>query len=219
MQAETAAQKVINDFRRFLESKDLEIKRKATSYPKKVRFDVDYYYKLMEAGLLPEDSSTEIIEGELIEKMPIGKLHAGTVGKLTMIFAARLAENAIVWVQNPVRLNRRSEPQPDITLLRPRTDFYTQNHPTPEEVLLLIEVSDTTLDYDRETKIPLYAAAGIVEAWLVNLAENTIEVYTEPLGDVYQNVRVYQRGERIFGQSLLGFEVTVSDILGAESNE
>lgn len=216
MQTEVAAQKIIDDFRAFIESKDREIKRKNQSYPKKVRFDVDYYYKLMEAGLLPEDNSTEIIDGELIEKMPIGKLHAGIVGKLTMLLAAQVAGKAIVWVQNPVRLNRRSEPQPDVALLKLRADFYTENHPTPTDVLLLIEVSDTTLDYDRETKIPLYAAAEIAEVWLVNLTENQIEIYTEPQNGVYQNNAIIKRGETITSATISDLIVDASEILGDE---
>lgn len=216
MQTDTAAQKIINDFRDFLDSKDLEIKRKTQNHPKKVRFDVDYYYKLIEAGLLPEDSSTEIIDGELIKKIPIGKLHASIVGKLTMLLAARIANEAIVWVQNPLRLNSRNEPQPDVALLKPRSDFYAKNHPTPDDVFLLIEVSDTTLDYDRETKIPLYAESQIAEVWLINLAKKTIEVYSNPESGAYQSIQILNCGEILTAATLSGLALNVDDILGAD---
>ena len=212
-------EKLINDFRAFIELKELEVKRRKANYPKKVRFKVDYYYKLMRMGLLPEDKRTEIIDGELIEIRAIGSRHASVVKKLNNILGRHFGETAIVSVQDPVRLNDWNEPQPDIALLRPRADFYAESHPTPTDVLLLIEVSDSTLDYDREIKIPLYAESSIPELWLVNLPENTIEVYTQPENGSFQNIEIRRRGETLQARTIENLSLAVNDILGAQITE
>ncbi len=136
------------------------------------RFTAEEYHRMGEAGLFGEDDRVELIEGEIIEMTPIGSRHAGTVKRL------------------PLRLGRRSEPQPDIALLRPRDDFYATGHPAAADVLLLIEVAEASLRYDREVKIPLYARHGIPAVWLVDLAGRELTAHQEPAGDGYQQTRV-----------------------------
>lgn len=177
-------------------------------------FTVDEYYRMAEAGILNEDDRVELIEGEIIKMSPIGSPHSGCVNRLNGLFSQRLANRAILSVQNPVRLNERTEPQPDIALLIPRTDFYSQRHPQPQEVLLIIEVSDTTIEYDREVKIPLYAAAGIIEVWIVSLAEELIEVYRQALANSYAEVRQFRRGENVSPLSFSDVVLSVDDVLG-----
>ena len=177
-------------------------------------FTVDEYYRMAEAGILSEDDRVELIAGEIIKMSPIGSPHSGCVNRLNRLFSARLGDRTILSIQNPVRLNERTEPQPDIALLIPRTDFYSQRHPQAEEVLLIIEVSDTTIEYDREVEIPLYAAAGIVEVWIVSLAEELIEVYRQPLANNYAEVRQFRRGENVAPLSFSDVVLSVNEVLG-----
>ncbi len=135
------------------------------------RFTVEDYHKMAEVDILGEDDRVELIDGEIIEMAPIGRLHAVCVVRLTDLFGETLRRRAIVWAQNPIGLGERSEPQPDLALLRWRPNFYADADPRPEDVLLIIEVADTSLAYDRDIKVPLYARAGIPEVWLVDLNE------------------------------------------------
>lgn len=138
------------------------------------------FHRMVEAGVLDEETRVELIEGEMVVMSPIGSRHSGVVNQLAAIFFERLQRRAIVSVQNAVHLNDQSEPQPDLALLRPRADYYKRSQPTPEEILLLVEVADTSLDYDREVKLPLYSRAGIPEVWIVNLVDGWLEVYRDP---------------------------------------
>jgi Uma2 family endonuclease len=153
------------------------------------KFSIEDYHRMGETGVLPPDSRVELIEGEVIQMAPIGSLHAGTVSLLTRFFNRNLGEAAVVFTQNPVRLMPNSEPQPDVMLLKPRADDYRDSLPTPAEVLLLIEVSDTTVDDDRRVKVPMYAHHGIPEVWLVDLRAEVLEVYTAPGPQGYDRVR------------------------------
>jgi Uma2 family endonuclease len=153
------------------------------------RYTVGDYYRMAEAGILHEDSRVELIEGEVVDMPPIGSPHAGLVNKLSHLIRRGVGENAVVAVQNPVRLNDFSEPQPDIALLRPRPDFYTNAHPTPGDVLLIVEVADSSLEYDRRIKIPLYARHGIPEVWLVNVADRELIVHRQPMEGAYADIR------------------------------
>lgn len=168
----------------------------------KVRFSVDDYYKMTELGLLPEDVNTEIIEGELIKIMPIGSLHSGIVDDLSNFFVYKLYGKATVRVQNPVRLDKKNEPQPDIAILKPREDAYKSGHPQSGDVLLIVEVSETTLIYDRETKIPLYATAEIPEVWLINLKRKIVEIFTRPEKGNYRDIAVIQTGEIVQSKTI-----------------
>ena len=148
-------------------------------------FSVDDFHKLGEIGVLRDDDRVELVEGVLIDMAPIGSGHASLVNRLTNRLAAALSGHAIVSTQNPVLLGASSEVQPDIALLRHRDDFYANAHPTPSDVLLVIEVADTSLPFDRNIKVPLYARHGIPEVWLVALQQRRIEVFRRPTGAGY----------------------------------
>ena len=144
----------------------------------KRRFTAHKFLRMGEAGILHEDDCVELIEGEILEIAAIGNRHLACVNRLTRLFIERLG-GAVV-VQNPVRISERSEPEPDVTLFRPRADFYAGKRPAPEDVLLLREVSDTTLGFDREVKLPLYARASIPEVWIVELVNERVRAYSRP---------------------------------------
>jgi Uma2 family endonuclease len=133
-----------------------------------------------EAGIFAPDDRVELIQGEIIDMSPIGSGHAGLVKHLIRLFTRALEDSIIVAVQDPVRLNDFSEPQPDLALLQYREDFYTKSHPRAEDVLLLVEVADTTLQYDTEIKLPLYARSGIPEVWLVDVEGREVVLYSHP---------------------------------------
>src|SRR3712207_6684546 len=158
---------------------------------KRRRFTVHDYHRMGEAGILHEDDRVELIEGELVEMTAIGTRHFSCVNRLTRMLVMNVGDDGIVSVQNPVRLNEYNEPQPDVTVIRPRD--YRESLPMPEDVLLLIEVSDTTLAYDRGVKLPLYARAGIREVWIVDLAHEVIERNTDPSGASYRRVEQSRR--------------------------
>lgn len=180
----------------------------------KKHFSIEDYYRMAAAGVLREDDRVELIEGEIIEMSPIGSRHAACVGRLTRLLGQRGGDRAIVWVQNPVEINDYSEPVPDVTLLKWRDDFYAQAKPVPDDVLLIVEVSDSTINYDRKVKTPLYARAGVPEMWLVNLPEELIEVYTRPADGAFQETRLVRRGESLSVASAGGLTVEAESILG-----
>lgn len=168
------------------------------------------------AGVLSENDRVELIEGEIVEMNPIGSRHAACVGRLTKILERQAGDHAIVWVQNPVQINDYSEPLPDVALLKPRDDFYAQANPQPADVLLIIEVADSSVEYDCVVKMPLYAQAGIPEMWLVNLPKDIIEIYTQPLGETYREIRLVKRGESLTAKTISSFALTmtVDSVLG-----
>jgi Uma2 family endonuclease len=180
----------------------------------KKQFNVEEYYRMAAAGILSEEDRVELIEGEIIKMNPIGSRHAACVGRLTRLLGQSGGDRIIVWVQNPVEINDYSEPVPDITLLRWRDDFYAHAKPVPEDVLLIVEVSDSTINYDRKVKAPLYAHAGVPEMWLVNLPEELIGVYTRPLNGAYQETRLVRRGGSITAASADGPTVEADAVLG-----
>jgi len=162
----------------------------ATDLYRRHRFTAEEYHRMGEAGLFGEDDRVELIEGEIVEMTPIGSRHAGTVIRLNRLLGQAVGDRAIVASQSPLRLGTTSEPQPDIALLRPRDDFYTTSHPGSGDVLLLIEVAEASLRYDREVKLPLYARHGIPAVWLVDLAGRELTAYEQPAGDGYRQTRV-----------------------------
>ena len=176
------------------------------------RFTVHDYHRMGEAGILHEDDRVELIEGEIVEMAAIGTRHFSCVNRLNRLLVMSVGDQAVVSVQNPVRLNEHTEPQPDVTVIRPRD--YRESLPEPEDVLLLIEVSDTTLAYDRGVKLPLYASAGIGEVWIVNLPAETIERYTEPSSNGYRRVEQARRGQTLAPTALPGLTPTVDEVLG-----
>lgn len=178
-------------------------------------FTVDEYHRMGEAGILREDDRVELIEGELITMTPIGSQHAACVDRLNHLLSRRLGRRYIVRVQNPIRLGEYSEPQPDLAILKPHSDFYAQAHPTAEDVLLVVEVAETSAGYDREVKIPLYARSSIAEVWLVDLTEGRVEVYRQPSPQWYQDVRTFRRGEVVVPLALPDLPLAVNDVLGS----
>jgi Uma2 family endonuclease len=179
------------------------------------RFTVEDYHRMAEAGILGEDDRVELIEGEIVEMPPIGSPHGGTVKALIHLFSRAVGDAALVAAQDPVRLSEISEPQPDVMLLRPRSDFYRDSHPTPADVLLLVEVADTSSAYDRSVKLPLYARVSIPEYWLVDLERSVLEVYRSPAGDRYAEVRELAPGGRLAAASLPDAQLDVGEILGS----
>ena len=177
-------------------------------------FNVTEYYRMAAAGVLSEDDRVELIEGEIIEMNPIGSRHAACVGRLTKFLERLAGDRVIVWVQNPVKVSDYSEPLPDVALLKPRDDFYAHANPQPTDVLLIIEVADSSVEYDREIKIPLYAEAGIPGVWLVNLPKEIIEMYTRPLDGTYQEICVVKRGETLEAQSVRNLTIDANVVLG-----
>ena len=182
--------------------------------PQRYYFNVDDYYRMADAGVFPIDARVELIEGEVVEMCPIGNRHAGCVNRLGTFLSRGVGGIAIVAVQNPVRLNDFSEPQPDIALLKPRADFYSNSHPTPADVLLIIEVADTSVDFDRRIKLPLYARAGIPETWLMLLPKDLIEVHSQPVNGKYQKVQRLKRGKALVSPTVSGLTFKVDDLLG-----
>ena len=179
------------------------------------RFTVDEYHRMGEAGILSEDDRVELLAGEIVTMSPIGPLHAGTVNRLTAFLSSRFGTQVIVGIQNPLLLRTEdSEPQPDVALLRPRADFYTRAHPEAHDVYLVIEVADTSVEKDRQVKFPIYARAGIPEAWLLDIVAARLEVHRHSTSDGYQDVRHFQRGQSVAPQAFPDVVLTVDDLLG-----
>jgi Uma2 family endonuclease len=174
----------------------------------------DEYERMGEAGIFPRDARLELIGGEIFEMSPIGSPHAACVKFLIGLFSRLFGGALIVSVQDPVRLNDFSEPQPDVALLRWRDDFYRGAHPTAADVLLVVEVADTTVITDRTIKVPLYARAGIPEMWLVNIPDGRVEVYSEPSGDSYLRADVFGRDAEARSHTIEGLFVSVIELLG-----
>jgi Uma2 family endonuclease len=139
----------------------------------------------------------ELLRGEVYQMSPIGPKHVHKVAQLDARLQETLRGKAVVLVQSPLRLSEDSEPEPDLMVLRPPLDRYREKLPAPEDVLLLVEVADTSLEFDREVKLPLYAEAGIPEVWLVNLKENLLEVYRDPRGGRYREIRLLSPEEEV----------------------
>lgn len=176
-------------------------------------FTVEEYERMVQADILAIAERVELLNGEIVETSSIGTRHAACVNRLNKLFLVQVGENALISVQNPIRLSDRSQPQPDLALLQPRSDFYATAHPQPQDILLIVEVADTSADYDRQVKIPLYANAGIIEVWLVDLVEQYLEVYRQPSANNYQHQQLH-RNQQIFIQALADLTISIDDILG-----
>lgn len=178
-------------------------------------FTVAEYYAMGRAGILSANDRVELLDGELIQMPPIGDWHNGKVNWLNHRLAPLgLAQRAIVQTQGPLRLDYRSEPQPDLMLLRFRADFYQSGKPTPADVLLLIEVSDTTAAYDQGLKLAAYARAGIPEVWLVSRNDRRITAATEPAGGAYTVIRHFAAGDAIAPRAFPDLALPVDGIIG-----
>lgn len=167
-----------------------------------------------ETGILLPDDRVELINGEVLEMSPIGRRHAACVDRLNQVFHDRLRGRAIVRVQSPIALGPRSEPQPDLALLRPRDDFYASHHPEVDDILLVIEVSESSLEYDREVKLPQYAIAGVPEVWLVDLAIGQIHICRDPIGGQYRRVEAIRHDTPVAVEALPDLRLTPREVLG-----
>jgi Uma2 family endonuclease len=179
------------------------------------RFTVDEYHRMGEAGVLHEDDRVELLDGEVVLMSPIGGPHTACVKRFTQLLVLRAHGQAIVSIQDPVELDELSEPQPDLALLRPRDDFYESAHPRPDDVLLAIEVGDSSVRFDREIKAPLYARAGVREVWLVDLPASEVSVCRRPGAEGYEDVVVKRRGDVLRPEALPDVTINVDEILGA----
>ncbi|WP_341733111.1 Uma2 family endonuclease [Microcoleus sp. EPA2] len=177
-------------------------------------FTVQEYHLMGEAGILGEDDRVELIEGEIVQMAAIGTRHASSVKRLIAVFSDLERRRAIIGAQDPIQLTERTEPQPDVVLLQPRADYYATAHPVPSEVLLLVEVSDSTVGFDRDVKVPNYARSGIQEVWLWDLDVNCLEVYRAPTANGYTSLKKFERGETVAPLAFPEFEVSVDFILG-----
>jgi Uma2 family endonuclease len=179
------------------------------------RFTVNDYYRMAEAGILTEDDRVELLDGEIVKMAPIGSRHAACVDRLNWLLKEKIQESVEgIRVQQPVRLSTEAEPQPDITIVRFREDFYELRHPGPDEIILLIEVADSSLDVDRGIKLPLYAKSGIPVVWIVDLKARTVEVATDPKEDGSGNRHVFKGKDLLILPFASPSVISVNDILG-----
>jgi len=177
------------------------------------RFSVEDYYRMAETGVLRSDARVELLDGRIIDMSPIGPFHGGLVNRLSRLFNRLSNGRWLVSAQNPLRVDDHSEPEPDVMLLQPTADDYTSRHPQPKDVFLLIEVADSTLEYDREEKLPVYGRAGIAEVWIVNLQDATIEVYREPHFTGYGNKTLLRAGHQAKPLAFPDAAVDVAELL------
>jgi Uma2 family endonuclease len=190
----------------------------AEASPTRHRFSVQDYYAMARAGILTEDDRVELLDGEVVVMTPIGSRHAVCVDRVTRLFFLRFDGRAAVRVQNPVRLSGNSEPQPDVALLELPLERYAAAHPSPPDVLLVVEVADTSLERDRALKLPLYARAGISDIWIVNLEEGEIEIYRTPSSAGYAEVQRLREGT-VTPLAFPGEAIGVEEILGPPRRE
>ena len=180
----------------------------------KRRFTVDEYLRMAELGILSAGERLELIEGEIIQMAAMGSPHAACVSRLTQLLTRGVGDRALVRVQCPIHLSDLSAPEPDLALVRPREDHYASAHPGADDVLLLIEVGETTVEFDRGAKAALYARAGIAEYWLVDLPASAIDVFREPGTEGYRDVRRYRAGDLLRPAALPALDVLVEAVLG-----
>ena len=178
------------------------------------RFTVDDYVRMVETGILTEDDRVELLDGEIVEMTPAGPRHAAVVARLQHRLTQHAGSRVVVWVQSPIQLRPRNTPEPDVAVLRPRADFYDGALPAAADVLLVIEVADSTLITDRNRKIPAYAEAGIPGAWIVNLVANHIQVFRDPAGRTYRTVTEVAPGAVVSALALPDLTLPVEEILG-----
>jgi Uma2 family endonuclease len=182
-------------------------------FPQKHLTDLNEWHRLGEAGIFPPESRMELINGEILHMAPIGFNHAGHTRRLNALFSFLLADKAIVSIQSPIQLGDLSEPEPDFVLLRPEASFYSTRHPKADDVLLLIEVSDSTLRFDRTQKLRLYATFNIPEYWIINLIDDCLEVYRQPQDGDYLDKSTLGKTDSLNLVALPEIKISVADIL------
>jgi Uma2 family endonuclease len=185
----------------------------AQPQPRRLRFSVDDYYKMIEMGMIEDYEKAEILDGEMVPKMTIGDRHAMAVDRLNRILTRALPDEILVRVQNPLRLGDFDEPEPAF-VLADLTKYNGSRHPTPAETILVVEVSDASLKQDRDKKLPLYAEARIAEAWIVNLQHNVIEIHQNPSLDIYQQIKIFRPGDWVVSSVLPQIRFEVDSIIG-----
>ena len=185
----------------------------ATVNPTKHLTNLDEWRRLGEANIFPPESRLELINGEILEMAPIGFNHAGHLKRINKLFTKLVPDNIILSVQDPLQLGELSEPEPDFMLLKPNDDFYSSRHPNANDALLLIEVADSSLTFDQNQKLRLYALHGIPEYWLLNLNDSCLEVYRKPNGEVYAEKTTLRVGDTITLSQLDKITINIADIL------
>jgi Uma2 family endonuclease len=184
-------------------------------YPQKHPISAEEYLRMGEAGVFPPDARLELIDGEIIEMAPIGSPHAGCVKKLNELFIQRGGDRVVVSVQDPAVISDRSVPEPDLALLRRRSDYYSRSHPTAAEVLLVVEVADTTLAFDLGAKARLYARAGVPEVWVVDVNARAIHVLRDPAEGAYRATFFARVQQRVSSLALPEVHVEVGELFPA----
>ena len=180
---------------------------------------VEFYLQMLKQGILQEDDRVELLNGEIFDMSPVGSSHAAVVDRLNFWLSQAAGVSAIVRIQSPIRLSNYAMPEPDVTLLRPRPDFYADAHPGPEDVLLIVEVSDTSLAYDTERKLPAYGAAGIPEVWIVNLNADCIDRHITPTTHGYRLRERLVPGDHFAPGCLPDASFAVAGILGIDASD
>ena len=181
-------------------------------YPQKHPISAEEYLRMGEAGVFAPEARLELIEGEILEMAPIGPPHAGLVARLNRLFVQRAGASAVVWGQSPVVISDRSVPQPDLAALKPRTDDYMGAHPRASDVLLAVEVADSTLSFDSRIKAPLYARCGIAELWIVDVNGKTLHVFRGPTKGGYKSIAAANVGERVACVALPRLAIEVGEL-------
>jgi Uma2 family endonuclease len=178
------------------------------------RFTVDDFHKMAEAGILGEDDRVELLEGEIVDMPSIGPAHAGSLKRATRRFYEKLGgRRYVVSVQDPLILDPWNEPQPDLLVLRWRDDEYAESHPTVGDVLLLVEIMQSSRDYDRRIKLPIYARFAVPEVWLVDLPAERVEIHRDPSPEGYSSVRAAGRGEMLRALLVPELALDAADLL------
>ncbi len=181
----------------------------------KRRFTVDEYYTMARSGILREDDRVELIEGEITQMNPIGSRHMACVKRIVDCFLAlQVEKKALMNIQDPIRLDEFNEPEPDVALLKPRADFYENQHPGPADALLIVEVSDTSLAYDRDVKVPLYARFGIPEFWIADVENKIVTVYRAPSPRGYEEMKTFRAGQTLSPLAFPELNMAVESIVG-----
>jgi len=177
-------------------------------------FNVDDYYRMAEVGILGPEDRVELIDGEIIQMSPIGTRHAGCVTRLNRLFNSAFKGRATVSIQNPLRINNYTEPEPDVVLLKYRDDDYSNKRMLPDDALLVVEVADTTLKYDRDVKLPRYAAGGVPEVWIMDLKGNRLLVYRDLKSSAFQTSLTLKSGESVLVSAFPDITFAVDELLG-----
>ncbi|MBM4440030.1 MAG: Uma2 family endonuclease [Candidatus Rokubacteria bacterium] len=177
------------------------------------RFTVDEWHQMIEAGMFRKGQRVELLDGEIYEMAPIGPPHQSIVDRLTHLLVTRFGDRAIVRVQGPITVDRRSEPEPDLQLLRRRDDYYSKAHPGAQQSFLVVEVADSSLDYDH-AKLRIYAATGVREVWIVDVRGDRVEVHRTPRDGVFTETRIAERGQQLACDAFPDVALSVDDILG-----